>query len=179
MLGEKGRDALGFRLLRWSRSSNNIAVSSLLPSWAEQEESCGDAFGLTFGLYGREDASLFNTAELRTLAHESARAQLRAVSLAHTVSRRALLAGRHSASLETLQSQSEDKIKDLEKRLEVAENQIQSNAQVSTIMSILLTLDFNYVLMVMLFWLGSRGRGEAARRERDPASRDRGRREAP
>ncbi|KAK8930705.1 hypothetical protein KSP39_PZI016951 [Platanthera zijinensis] len=122
--GEGPTDRSGAPLLQWDKEANRVSVSSLLPSWAEQDTASRDAFNLSFGVYGREDASTYGEEATRVLICESARAQFQSLALAHMVGRRCLRLDRDVPSLNKLIDEKEEARKlaqeeadDLRKRL--------------------------------------------------------------
>ncbi|KAK8951832.1 hypothetical protein KSP39_PZI004561 [Platanthera zijinensis] len=120
--------ARGPRTDPWDKESNRVSVSSLLPSWSEQDTASRDAFNLSFGMYGREDASTYGEEATRVLIYESARAQFQSLALAHMVGRRCLRLDRDAPSLNKLIDEKEEARKlaqeeadDLRRRLEAAD----------------------------------------------------------
>ncbi|KAK8970447.1 hypothetical protein KSP40_PGU022068 [Platanthera guangdongensis] len=106
--GERYLDELGVPLLSWDKESNRAMVSTLLPSWMEQDTIGGEAYNFSFGLYSREDAAIYDKEETRVLVHESARAQLRGLELAHMVGRRCTQLERNATSLKKLADEREE-----------------------------------------------------------------------
>lgn len=63
-LGQRPLDSAGDLLLAWEDKAKMVSVSSLLPSWAVRSHFGEDAYALTYGLYGREYAAIYEKATL-------------------------------------------------------------------------------------------------------------------
>ncbi|KAK8926547.1 hypothetical protein KSP39_PZI018657 [Platanthera zijinensis] len=126
--GEGPADETSVPLLQWDKETNRVYISSLLSSWLEDDSSSGDAYNLAFGVYGQEDAVVYDEEATRVLIYESARSQFHSLELAHMVGRRCLRLDKSTQSLTKLIDEKEaarklaqEEADELQKRAEAAE----------------------------------------------------------